>query len=213
MGGKRYTKLYSFLDAYNEAIKNDPIKSQPDYNRKTDMNYLRREFRAFLESLQIEPRHMKKARDILPLGFGDPYEWDDTIEWNAAIKWNETVKRAPFYFSENALNFIIDYIKNWKSFKYKEMRRGHFSKEYASDYRTIITAVEFNMHALGYAQEEIAHQVCDFWMNIVSKSTQNVLDFLDIGNLLCLNEHEKETIAPTTYLEKEDYIFESIANL
>ena len=64
MCSKRYIKYYSFADAYTEAIKDNPIKNDSTRDKKLDMDYCRREFRAFLEKLHIVPYYMKRVISI-----------------------------------------------------------------------------------------------------------------------------------------------------
>lgn len=151
MCSKRYIKYYSFADAYTEAIKDNPIKNDSTRDKKLDMDYCRREFRAFLEKLHIVPYYMKRVTSIYPF---DPE--------NATV-WYNNIKRAPFCFNGEAFELVVDFIKNWKSFEFKEMRRGHFSPQYRLKYRDIIAAVKHNMRSLGYTREEAFHQECIFW--------------------------------------------------
>ena len=121
--------------------------------------------------------------------------------------WYDNVKRIPFSFNIEAFELVVDFIKNWKLPKYKEIRRGHFSPQYSSDYQVIITAIELNMQALGYASDEIYGQACAFWENIVLKSACSILNFLDLRHLFELTDQNKNEMEPKSIFEQEDYIY------
>lgn len=205
MCSKRYIKYYSFADAYTEAIKDNPIKNDSTRDKKLDMDYCRREFRAFLEKLHIVPYYMKRVTSIYPF---DPE--------NATV-WYNNIKRAPFCFNGEAFELVVDFIKNWKYFEFKEMRRGHFSPQYRLKYRDIIAAVKHNMRSLGYTREEAFHQECIFWGNIVANSAK-IADGLCVmdknveiqrdrkGNIIC----DKET-KDTELVEWEEGIEDYMA--
>lgn len=245
--------FYSFIDAYDEAIKDDPIKCSEQYNRTADLASVRREFRDFLNTLCIDSQFMKDPEKYPPLvdftnyDTGDDREkrclymfevspdsdgppednpkheeyyedhqagqeieygpFDHVAKFNNPSEWYNIVKRSPYSFDEQSFYLAVDFIKNWKTPKYKEMRRGHFSKKYSSDYQNIIFAVSSNMQAHGYDADDVFQQICRFWDNIVEKSSCSIFDFLYMSSLLQLDPKTQKRLHPTSLLEQHDLIY------
>lgn len=191
MSNKKCDKFYSFQDAYEEAIMGNSIKTNEFFNKSIDMASIRRYFRSFLEHLSIDPFALKEPIQS-PVDAQDLYN---------------RLKCAPYKFDETMFDVVVDFIKNWKSFKYKKMRRGEFSKEFRDDYHAIITAVETNMELLGCNSEQIFWQTCEFWRNIVEGSNDNILSFLHINSLPGLKEDIQCNADSLTAIEITDYIY------
>lgn len=200
--------FYTFADAFKEASRRQGIEYSDFDNEKAKMDYVRRQFRSFLAALSIEYTNFKRPEQISDFRYPEGYEnGNNTGEDDIRDEYIAHCKNVEYSFNCDGVNFVVDFICDWKKPEYKRMRRGNFSIDGKKQYRKIISAVKSNMAALGYTKEIIFHQECGFWHNIVNHSAYSILDYLEIGTLLEQNGKLQEIAKSLSALETDDLIY------
>lgn len=194
--------FYSFVDAFKEASRRQGEKYFVSDNEKMTLDYVRRQFRRFLDALSIEYSSLKDPEQIS--NFRDA---EDSKEGGIIAQYIAHCKNVAYSFNDDGFNFAVDFICNWKNPEYKMMRRREFFVEGKAKYQKIISAIKSNMAALGYTSETIFQQECMFWRNIAHHSSYDILDFLDISALLGRDGKLREMSKLLSPFEVDDFIY------